>query len=328
MNRRRSTSSAGGRRHERHARSRTGSRERPASRRETRADAPAAFATAADGLPPLREVIRRHGLRAEKRLGQNFLMDLNLTRRIARAAGPFDDIDLVYEVGPGPGGLTRALLMEGAPKVVAIERDERAIAALEEIAAHRPGRIEVVHGDALAFDEAAAFAGRRVRVAANLPYNVGTRLLVRWLAAEPWPPWWRSLTLMFQQEVAERIVARPGDRAYGSLSVLTRWRADARILLRLPAHAFTPPPKVSSALVRIEPRPPVLPIVAREDLETVLRAAFAQRRKMLRRTLAAVSDDPEALLRAAGVPPTARAEELEAEDFARLAALRSKGLDH
>ncbi|RMF15170.1 MAG: 16S rRNA (adenine(1518)-N(6)/adenine(1519)-N(6))-dimethyltransferase RsmA [Alphaproteobacteria bacterium] len=284
----------------------------------------AAPAIAADGLPPLREVIRRHGLRADKRLGQNFLMDLNLTRRIARAAGPFDDIDLVLEIGPGPGGLTRALLMEGAPKVVAIERDERPLAALQEIAAHYPGRLEVIHGDALTFDAISAFAGRRVRVAANLPYNIGTRLLVRWLTDGPWPPWWRSLTLMFQQEVAERITARPGDAAYGSLSVLTRWRTDARILFRLPAHAFTPSPKVASALVRIEPRTAVEPEISCEDLESVLRPAFAQRRKMLRRTLASISDDPQALLRAAGIAPTARAEELDVEDFARLALLRSR----
>ncbi len=298
---------------------RTADRKPPKRAEEERAD---------DGLPPLREVIRRHGLRAEKRLGQNFLMDLNLTRRIARAAGPFDGIDLVHEVGPGPGGLTRALLMEGASKVVAIERDERAIAALEEIAHHHPGRLEILHGDALSFDATSAFAGRRVRVAANLPYNIGTRLLIRWLAAEPWPPWWQSLTLMFQQEVAERICARPGDPAYGSLSVLAAWRSDARILFRLPARAFTPAPKVASALVRIEPRAPVEPVVPREELETVLRAAFAQRRKMLRRTLATISDDPQALLCAADIPPTARAEELDVRDFARLALLRSRALDH
>src|ERR1700742_695917 len=203
-----------------------------------------------DPLPPLREVIARHGLAPKKSLGQNFLFDLNLTRRIARAAGP---LDVVYEVGPGPGGLTRALLEEGAARVVAVERDARCLPALAEIAAVYPGRLEVVEADALALDETALFAREPVRVAANLPYNVGTALLVKWLTAPAWPPFWQSLTLMFQREVAERIVAAPGTGAYGRLSVLAQWRARAKILFDLSPRAFTPPPKVTSAILRVEP---------------------------------------------------------------------------
>ena len=202
----------------------------------------------ADSLPPLREVIARYDLRAKKSLGQNFILDLNLTRRIARSAGPLDDV-CVYEVGPGPGGLTRALLMEGAKKIIVIERDDRVLLALNDISAAYPGRLEIVSGDAMALDENRLLQGRPTKVVANLPYNIGTALFVRWMTG-PWMPWWQSLTLMFQREVAERIIARPGSKAYGRLSILAQWRAEARILFNLPQAAFTPPPKVTSAIVQ------------------------------------------------------------------------------
>ena len=308
-----------------------------------------------DGLPPLREVIAKHGLRARKALGQNFLLDLNLTRRIARAAGPLRG-HAVIEVGPGPGGLTRALLLEGAEKVIAIERDERAIPALEEIAARWPGRLEIMHADALKVDypALAAGAGLPVKVAANLPYNIATPLLTGWLtettpereesraSAQPsgqvaqvagrgrgarpasaqhdWPPWWESLTLMFQKEVAERITAAPKTKAHGRLAVLAQWRTRPRILFEVPPRAFTPPPKVTSAIVQIVPaeRPALPRDVA--ALERVTQAAFGQRRKMLRQSLKSLVKDPLPLLEAAGIDPTRRAEELSVEEFGRLAA--------
>jgi 16S rRNA (adenine1518-N6/adenine1519-N6)-dimethyltransferase len=271
--------------------------------------------TAPDGLPPLRDVIAAHGLSAKKSLGQNFLMDLNLTRRIARASGPLDGATVV-EVGPGPGGLTRALLAEGAARVIAIERDARCLPALEQIAAHWPGRLEVIEGDAMEIDLAPLLSGP-VRIVANLPYNVGTALLVGWLQG-PWPPWWDSLTLMFQREVAERIVARPGTKAYGRLSVLAGWRAEARIAFDVPAQAFTPPPKVTSSVVHI--RPAAMPPGADPGvLEQVTAAAFGQRRKMLRQSLKGVSADPLALLDRAGIDPTRRAETLDIAEFLALA---------
>ena len=276
----------------------------------------------ADGLPPLREVIRAHGLRARKALGQNFLLDLNLTRRIARAAGPLEGATVV-EVGPGPGGLTRALLAEGAARVIAIERDGRCLAALAEIAAHFPGRLEVVAGDALKVDLGTLAAGP-ARVVANLPYNIGTELLVRWLTPPSWPPWWESLTLMFQREVAERIVAAPGSGAYGRLSVLAQWRAVPRLVLDVPAAAFTPPPKVNSAVVRVVPAEApadVEPTV----LERVVAAAFGQRRKMLRQSLKAYDPDAARLLQRAGIEPTRRAETLSVEEFLRLARAAAAG---
>ncbi|MFZ2100775.1 MAG: 16S rRNA (adenine(1518)-N(6)/adenine(1519)-N(6))-dimethyltransferase RsmA, partial [Oricola sp.] len=214
---------------------------------------PSSEKTAADGLPPLRAVIEKHGLAAKKALGQNFLLDLNLTGRIARSAGDLSERTVV-EVGPGPGGLTRALLMHGAKKVIAIERDARCVPALEEIAAHYPGRLQIVEGDALKTDFAALAAGEKTKIVANLPYNVGTQLLVNWLEAEPWPPYYESLTLMFQREVAERIVAAPGDDAYGRLGVLAGWRTVAKIQFDVPAQAFWPPPKITSSVVRLEPR--------------------------------------------------------------------------
>jgi len=269
-----------------------------------------------DTLPPLREVIAAHGLSAKKSLGQNFLFDLNLTRRIARAAGPLEGTT-VYEVGPGPGGLTRALLAEGAAKVVAVERDERCVPALEEIAEAYPGRLEIVRGDALTLDERTLFKDEPVRVAANLPYNVGTALLVKWLTATEWPPFWQSLTLMFQREVAERIVAKPDGEHYGRLSVLAQWRVTVKILFDVSRSAFVPPPSVTSSIVRLEPlAEPVAPCELR-DLEKVTQAAFGQRRKMLRQSLKSLLG--EDAIRAAGIDPTARAETLSVPDFAALA---------
>lgn len=271
---------------------------------------------AIDDLPALRDVIRRHGLAAKRSLGQNFLLDLNLTARIARAAGPLDGISVV-EVGPGPGGLTRALLALGARRVIAIERDERAIAALQEIALHYPSRLEVIIGDALTIDPRPYLDGR-ARIIANLPYNIATALLVMWLTVEPWPPWFDQLVLMFQREVGERIVAAPGSRSYGRLSVLAGWRCEARILFDVAPAAFVPPPKVTSAVVRLTPRPNPLPC-DRRALERVTEAAFGQRRKMLRQSLKSLAVDPLALLAAADIEPTARAEEIPVEGFVRLA---------
>ncbi|WP_244538279.1 16S rRNA (adenine(1518)-N(6)/adenine(1519)-N(6))-dimethyltransferase RsmA [Methylobacterium sp. ap11] len=251
-------------------------------------------------------------------LGQNFLFDLNLTGRIARSSGPLDGVTVV-EVGPGPGGLTRALLMHGAAKVIAVERDPRALPALAEIAAHYPGRLEVVEADALEFDPRPLIGEGPARIVANLPYNVGTQLLTGWLTQEAWPPWWDSLTLMFQREVAERIVADESDRAnYGRLGVLCGWRTRGQILFDVPPAAFVPPPKVTSSVVRLVPRPEPLPCRVRA-LETVTGAAFGQRRKMLRQSLKGATPDPAFLLAAAGIPETARAEEVPVAGFVAMA---------
>ena len=272
-----------------------------------------------DDLPPLREVIRRHGLKPKRSLGQNFLFDLNLTARIARAAEPLENITVV-EIGPGPGGLTRALLALGARRVVAIERDQRAIAALEEIAARYPGRLEIVAGDALSIDPREQLGPERARVVANLPYNIATALLVGWLTVEPWPPWYDSLLLMFQREVAERIVAVPGSKSYGRLSVLAGWRTEAKILFDVARSAFVPPPKVTSSVVRLTPRqvPLACDPVA---LQRVTEAAFGQRRKMLRQSLKTLGVDAAALLATAGIEPTARAEEIPVDGFVALARI-------
>ena len=279
---------------------------------------------AIDDLPPLRDVIATHGLAARKSLGQNFLLDLNLTARVARGAGDLSAATVV-EVGPGPGGLTRALLALGARHVVAIERDERCLPALAEIAAHYPGRLTVISGDALACNIPALVAaapgyreGDNVQVVANLPYNVGTALLVQWLETEPWPPWWRGLTLMFQREVAERIVAGPDDDAYGRLGVLAGWRTEASILFDVAASAFTPPPKVTSSVVHLEPRAVPLACDGRL-LSRVTAAAFGQRRKMLRASLRSLGVETEPLLEEAGLPPTERAENIPVAGFVALA---------
>ena len=274
-----------------------------------------------DDLPPLREVIRRHGLTPKKSLGQNFLFDLNLTARIARAAEPLENITVV-EIGPGPGGLTRALLALGARRVVAIERDQRAIAALEEIGARYPGQLEIVAGDALRIDPRDQLGPERARVVANLPYNIATALLIGWLTTEPWPPWYDSLLLMFQREVAERIVATPGSKSYGRLSVLAGWRTEAKLLFDVAPSAFVPPPKVTSSVVRLTPRP--VPLACQSiALQRVTEAAFGQRRKMLRQSLKTLGVDAGALLSEAGIEPTARAEEIPVEGFVALANIFS-----
>lgn len=270
-----------------------------------------------DDLPPLREVIATHELRAKKSLGQNFLLDLNLTAKIARAAGDLSGCD-VLEVGPGPGGLTRGLLAEGARRVLAVEKDSRCLPALAEIAAAYPERLEVINGDALEVDVSAHLTPP-IRVVANLPYNVGTELLVRWLTPAVWPPAWDSLTLMFQKEVAERIVAQPGSKAYGRLAILAQWRCEARIVMTLPPEAFNPPPKIHSAVVHLtkleEPRFPADAAV----LSRVVAAAFNQRRKMLRASLKGQAPDIEDRIRAAGLEPTLRAEQVSIEGFCALA---------
>ncbi len=283
---------------------------------------------APDGLPPLREVIRRHGLVAKKSLGQNFLLDLNLTARIAGAAGELAGTTVV-EIGSGPGGLTRALLSLGAERVIAVERDERAIAALHEIAERYPGRLDVVPADALTFDPRPRLDHRPARIVANLPYNIATALLVSWVCVEPWPPWYDAAILMFQREVAERIVAAPGSKSYGRLSVLVQWRCEARILFDVNPSAFVPPPKVTSSLVRLLPRATPLHC-DRKLLENVTQAAFGQRRKMLRQSLRSLGADVSALLAAADLSPTARAEEIPVEGFVSLArALAAhRGLGH
>ena len=270
-----------------------------------------------DGLPPLRDVIRQHGLVAKKSLGQNFLFDLNLASRIARAAGPLAEVT-VLEIGPGPGGLTRALLALGTQRVIAIERDQRAIAALQEIAAHYPNRLDIVAADALRFDPKPLLPHGPVRIVANLPYNIATALLVNWLTIEPWPPWFDAAVLMFQREVAERIVAAPGSKSYGRLSVLVQWRCEARILFDVNASAFVPPPKVKSSLLRIVPRT-APPACDRKLLEAVTQAAFGRRRKMLRQSLRSLGVDAPALIAAAGLAQTARAEEISVAGFAALA---------
>ena len=270
---------------------------------------------ALDGLPPLRDVIQRHGLDAKKALGQNFLLDLNLTQKIARTAGDIAN-HTVIEVGPGPGGLTRAILALGAKRVIAIERDARCLPALAEVAAHYPGRLEVIEGDALKTDFEALAPGEPVRIIANLPYNVGTQLLVNWLLPPRWPPFWDSLTLMFQREVGLRIVAREDDDHYGRLGVLCGWRTQARMAFDVPPQAFTPPPKVTSSVVHLEPIAEPLACDAGK-LERVTQAAFGQRRKMLRQSLKSLGG--EALLGRVGIDPQRRAETLSVEEFVELA---------
>ncbi len=270
-----------------------------------------------DDLPPLRDVIRRHELSARKSLGQNFLLDLNLTARIARAAGDLDTHTIV-EIGPGPGGLTRALLALGARRVIAVERDERAVAALAEIAARYPGRLEIVAADALAFDPRPMLNGERAKIVANLPYNIATALLTGWLSAEPWPPWYDAMVLMFQREVAERITAAVDDDAYGRLAVFAGWRTEAKIMFDVAPSAFVPAPKVTSSVVRLIPRRQPLPC-ERQMLERVTEAAFGQRRKMLRQSLKSLGTDPALLTAAAGVEPTRRAETIPIDGFVAMA---------
>ena len=273
--------------------------------------------SAIDGLPPLREVMAEHGLDPKKALGQNFLLDLNLTGKIARQALPYEGHTII-EVGPGPGGLTRALLANGAEHLTVIEKDRRCIAALEKVAAHYPGRLTIIEGDALKTDIAALAAGRPVKIVANLPYNIGTQLLLDWIAVPQWPPVWSELTLMFQREVAERIVAAPASDHYGRLGVLAGWRTSARVLFDVGPEAFTPPPKVTSSIVQI--RPLAEPIdVPLAKLEAVTAAAFGQRRKMLRQSVKSLGG--ERILNAAGIDPQRRAETLSVEEFCRLAAL-------
>jgi 16S rRNA (adenine1518-N6/adenine1519-N6)-dimethyltransferase len=273
--------------------------------------------TAIDDLPPLRDVIKRHELSARKSLGQNFLLDLNLLARIARAAGPLEGATVV-EIGPGPGGLTRALLSLGAERVIAIERDERALGALEEISRHYPGRLEIICADALHFDLQPLLGGTSAKVVANLPYNIATALLIDWLSIEPWPPWYDMMVLMFQREVAERIVARENEEAYGRLGVLANWRAETKILFDISPAAFVPQPKVTSSVVRLVPRATPEPC-DRRMLERVAAAAFGQRRKMLRQSLKSLSVDPAVLAEAAGVEPTRRAETIPVDGFVAMA---------
>ncbi|MDP2518599.1 16S rRNA (adenine(1518)-N(6)/adenine(1519)-N(6))-dimethyltransferase RsmA [Shimia thalassica] len=273
--------------------------------------------SAIDNLPPLRDVIAEHGLSARKSLGQNFLLDLNLTAKIARQAGDLRECD-VLEIGPGPGGLTRGLLSEGARKVLAIEKDTRCMPVLEQISAAYPGQLEVINGDALEINPLAHLTPP-IRIAANLPYNVGTELLVRWLTPKEWPPFWQSLTLMFQREVAERIVAQPGSKAYGRLAILAQWRADAKIVMHLPPGAFTPPPKVSSAVVHLTALPEPKFEADASTLSHVVAKAFNQRRKMLRAALKGTAPDLEDRLLAAGILPTERAEQVSLEQFCALA---------
>ncbi|MCP4317617.1 MAG: 16S rRNA (adenine(1518)-N(6)/adenine(1519)-N(6))-dimethyltransferase RsmA [Hyphomicrobiales bacterium] len=270
---------------------------------------------AIDGLPPLRDVIARFELNAKKSLGQNFLLDLNLTQKIARSAGNLEG-ETVLEVGPGPGGLTRALLANNAAKVVAVERDQRCLPALREIADHYPGRLQIIEGDALDLDFAALAPDEQVKIVANLPYNIGTHLLVSWLLSEPWPPYFSSLTLMFQKEVAQRIVAAPGSGAYGRLSILSGWRTDAKLEFDVPRQAFTPPPKITSSVVHLEPRDNPLPCSA-WALSQITQAAFGQRRKMLRQSLKRLGG--ETLLAACDIDPRRRAETLTIEEFCSLA---------
>jgi 16S rRNA (adenine1518-N6/adenine1519-N6)-dimethyltransferase len=273
--------------------------------------------SAIDDLPPLREIIRQHALSARKSLGQNFLLDLNLTARIARAAGPLEEATVV-EIGPGPGGLTRALLALGARHVIAVERDQRALPALEDISRRYPGRLEVVCADAQQFDPRPFLGSTRAKIVANLPYNIATQLLVGWLSIEPWPPWYDMMVLMFQREVAERVVAREDDEAYGRLGVLANWRAETKILFDISPAAFVPQPKVTSSVVRLIPRPSPEPC-DRRALEQVAAAAFGQRRKMLRQSLKSLAVDPARLAVAAQVDPTRRAETIPVSGFVAMA---------
>ena len=271
-----------------------------------------------DDLPPLRDVIRTHDLAARKSLGQNFLLDLNLTARIARFAGPLEQ-STVIEIGPGPGGLTRALLSAGAGKLIAIERDARCLPALQEICDHYLGRLEVHNSDALTFDYKSMSPHENVKIVANLPYNIATKLLIDWLRVPQWPPFYQSMTLMFQKEVALRICADFGSKAYGRLAVISQWRTRPQIVMKLPARAFTPAPKVDSAVVHFTPIDPVGEECRLEDLEVVSAAAFGQRRKMLRSSLKQISKTPIELLKQAGIEPEKRAEQLSIKEFTRLA---------
>ena len=273
--------------------------------------------SAIDDLPPLRDVIRRHSLSARKSLGQNFLLDLNLTARIARAAGPLENATVI-EIGPGPGGLTRALLAMGARHVIAVERDERALPALEEISTYYPGRLEIVCADAQHFDPRPWLGSRRAKIVANLPYNIATALLIDWLSIEPWPPWYDTMVLMFQREVAERIVAHANDEAYGRLGVLANWRAETKILFDISPAAFVPQPKVTSSVVRLLPRA-APEICDRRALEQVAAAAFGQRRKMLRQSLKSLAVDPARLVAAAEIDETQRAETIPISGFVAMA---------
>jgi 16S rRNA (adenine1518-N6/adenine1519-N6)-dimethyltransferase len=273
--------------------------------------------SAIDDLPPLRDVIRRHSLSARKSLGQNFLLDLNLTAKIARAAGPLEDATVI-EIGPGPGGLTRALLAMGARHVIAVERDERVLPALEEIAQRYPGRLEVVCADAQHFDPRPWLGSTPAKIVANLPYNIATALLVDWLSIEPWPPWYDTMVLMFQREVAERIVAHENDEAYGRLGVLANWRAETKILFDISPAAFVPQPKVTSSVVRLIPRP-APDVCDRRALEQVAAAAFGQRRKMLRQSLKSLGIDPARLVAAAGIDETRRPETVPVGGFVAMA---------
>jgi 16S rRNA (adenine1518-N6/adenine1519-N6)-dimethyltransferase len=270
-----------------------------------------------DDLPPLRDVIRRHELSARKSLGQNFLLDLNLTARIARAAAPLEAATII-EIGPGPGGLTRALLALGAKRVIAVERDERAIPALEEIAERYPGRLHIANTDAMTFDPRPLLDGERAQIVANLPYNIAKPLLIGWLCTDPWPPWYDMMVLMFQREVAERIVARENEEAYGRLGVLSNWRAETKILFDIAPSAFVPPPKVTSSVVRLVPRAAPEPC-DRRALEQVAAAAFNQRRKMLRQSLKSLGVDPAALATSAGIDPARRAETVPVSGFVAMA---------
>src|SRR5437763_17185766 len=273
--------------------------------------------SAIDDLPPLREVIKQHALSARKSLGQNFLLDLNLTARIARAAGPLEDATVI-EIGPGPGGLTRALLALGAKRVIAVERDERALAPLDYIAKRYPGRLEIVHADAQTFDPRPMLGGERAKIVANLPYNIATALLVDWLSIEPWPPWYDMMVLMFQREVAERIVASDNDEAYGRLAVLANWRAETKILFDISPAAFVPQPKVISSVVRLVPRAAPEPC-ERRGLEQGAAADLGQRRKMLRQSPKSLPVDPARLAAAADIDPTRRAETVPVSGFVAMA---------
>ena len=270
---------------------------------------------AIDDLPPLREVLATHALDARKALGQNFLLDLNLTQKIARTAGALEGAHVI-EVGPGPGGLTRAILSLGVANLTVIERDSRCLPALAEISKHYPGRLELIEGDALKIDFADLADEKPVKIIANLPYNVGTQLLINWLLPETWPPYWQSLTLMFQKEVAQRIIASPGSNHYGRLGVLAGWRTEAKLAFDVPPQAFTPPPKVTSSVVHLTPRENPLPVSA-GSLEKLTQAAFGQRRKMLRQSIKSMGG--ETLLQKAGIDPTRRAETLSVEEFCALA---------
>lgn len=271
-------------------------------------------------LPPLRDVIAKYGLSARKSLGQNFLLDLNLTGRIARSCGDISN-STVLEIGPGPGGLTRALLEEGAKRVIAIERDDRCLPLLQEISTHYDNRLQVVADDALKADYRSLLGGENnVQIAANLPYGISTALLTNWLQEEPWPPWFSRMTLMFQKEVAERIVAPPGNKTYGRLSVLSQWRTDPKIVFKLPPRAFTPPPKVESAVVSFVPKDDPQPHCSAQNLQQITAAAFGQRRKMIKKSLKQLTPSPEKLLEQCKINPMERAENLSVQDFCKLAA--------